>query len=217
MAGNVVVNSIQLGNSNTATQNFVWITNLDGTCKLARGNNGATTQDIITVDTNGKVAFTQGAAGSIITSGTAQATTSGTSIDFTSIPSWVKRITVMLSGVSSNGTSIFLVQLGAGSVTTTGYLSQAWSGTTYSGSVTTGIPLHTANAAVNLHTGVLTFVNLSGNLWVVTGMENVDGVNNVGYQFSGKVTLSGTLDRLRLTTSNGTDVFDAGSVNILYE
>jgi len=34
---------------------------------------------------------------------------------------------------------------------------------------------------------------------------------------AGTKTISGVLDRIRLTTVNGTDTFDAGSVNILYE
>lgn len=57
-----------------------------------------------------------------LTQGTSQASTSGTAIDFTGIPSWVKRITVMFSGVSTNGTSVPQIQVGAGSVTTSGYL-----------------------------------------------------------------------------------------------
>lgn len=57
MAGKLSVNQVQLGDSSTATQNFVWQTNADGTCKLARGNVGATTQDILTVDANGKVSM----------------------------------------------------------------------------------------------------------------------------------------------------------------
>jgi hypothetical protein len=34
---------------------------------------------------------------------------------------------------------------------------------------------------------------------------------------AGSVTLSATLDRIRITTVNGTDTFDAGSINIAYE
>ena len=55
MAGTISVNTIQLGNSATATQNFVLQTNLDGTAKLSRGNVGATTQDIFTIDATGKL------------------------------------------------------------------------------------------------------------------------------------------------------------------
>lgn len=60
-----------------------------------------------------------------LTSGTAVATTSGTSIDFTGIPSWAKKITVMFSAVSTNGTSPIQVQIGAGSVSNSGYVGTA--------------------------------------------------------------------------------------------
>ncbi|CAB4168684.1 hypothetical protein UFOVP580_13 [uncultured Caudovirales phage] len=59
MAGTNVVNNLQLGDSSIPTRNFVWQTNNDGSAKLARGNVGATTQDILTVDQNGRVAFPQ--------------------------------------------------------------------------------------------------------------------------------------------------------------
>jgi hypothetical protein len=37
------------------------------------------------------------------------------------------------------------------------------------------------------------------------------------FSSSGTKSLSATLDRIRITTVNGTDTFDAGSINILYE
>lgn len=55
MAGQLKVNQLQLGDSTTPTQNFVLQTNVDGTAKLARGNAGGTTQDIITVDAAGYI------------------------------------------------------------------------------------------------------------------------------------------------------------------
>jgi hypothetical protein len=62
MSGQIKVNQVQLGDSATATQNFVLQTNVDGTAKLARGNAGATTQDILTVDAGGKVTLNTGIA-----------------------------------------------------------------------------------------------------------------------------------------------------------
>lgn len=154
--------------------------------------------------------------GSQLVQGVAQNTTSGTSIDFTGIPSWVKRITVAFQGLSTNGTSVVQFQLGSGSVQTTGYISQAWTGTS-GGVVTSGIYIAGVNGAANASTGVMTIVSMGGNLWVATGIQNIDNATNIGYQFFGKVTLSGALDRVRLTTVSGTDAFDAGSINILYE
>jgi hypothetical protein len=147
--------------------------------------------------------------GSIITSGTAVASTSGTSIDFTSIPSWVKRITVMFSGVSLSGTSDYLIQLGAGSVTTSGYVSICNTTTSTSGFLVsvsaTASDVAFGNAQINL---------LNANTWTQNSLINGGSALRTG---AGGVTLSGTLDRIRITTVNGTDTFDAGSINILYE
>jgi hypothetical protein len=157
-----------------------------------------------------------------LTSGTAQATTSGTSIDFTSIPSWVRRITVMFSGVSTNGTSVLRVQLGtSGGVTTSGYLGSA--GTSGGGGVgntnfTAGFDENASggSTAASVRQGTYIIQTLGSNNWVCTGMMGFsnEGRNN---SIGGFVPLSGTLDRVRITTANGTDTFDAGSINILYE
>jgi hypothetical protein len=152
--------------------------------------------------------------------GTAVASTSGTSIDFTSIPSWVKRITVMFNSVSTNGTSLFQLQIGAGSVTTTGYVS-SWVGGTTANSLggsfsTTGFGLGNFNAAASNFTGSFTIATIGSNIWIESGIIMLEGVGNA-YMSSGRLTLGGALDRIRITTVNGTDTFDAGSINILYE
>jgi len=149
--------------------------------------------------------------------GVAIATTSGTSIDFTGIPSWVKKVTVLFEGVSSNGTSLIMFRLGAGSAQTTGYTTQSWSASAAGGLLTSGFFLAGSVAAANFYTGCITFVKITGNTWVGTGIHNIDNATNVGYQLSGKVALSGALDMIRLTTVGGTDAFDAGTCNVLYE
>lgn len=152
------------------------------------------------------------------TAGTAVASTSGTSIDFTGIPSWVKRITVMFNGMSTSGTSVPLIQLGSGSVTTSGYLGSASniSSSVSTGNFTTGAGMFVAIAAASVVRGVATIVNLSGNTWVISGNSGFSD-SAATSNYSSGVTLSGTLDRIRITTVNGTDTFDAGSINILYE
>lgn len=156
--------------------------------------------------------------GGAITSGTAVASTSGTSIDFTSIPSWVKRITVMFNGVSTSGTSLLQIQIGSGSVSNTGYISNSYypPGPTNSGSITSGfVQLATIVAAAATQQGFSTIVTLGSNIWVCNGLL-LDDSARTSYN-AGAKTLSGTLDRVRITTVNGTDTFDAGSINILYE
>ena len=163
----------------------------------------------------GTPTFTSGYAGGTVTSGTAVASTSGTSIDFNSIPSWVKRITVMFAGLSTNGTSLIQIQVGAGSVTTSGYLSSyAINGTTQS-SLTTGIAIPFVTAADVRH-GNIVFTLLGSNTWTATGVLGLSNAGAMAYS-AGSIALGGTLDRVRITTVNGTDTFDAGSINILYE
>jgi hypothetical protein len=155
---------------------------------------------------------------SLITSGTTVASTSGTSIDFTGIPAWVKRITVMFKGVSSSGTSDVQVQLGySGGIETTGYSSAAMVSNAATTS-TTGLLIYGAGpvAALN-YSGICTIATLGANVWVSSGtIANDNSANNMWY-FGGNKTTTGTLDRIRITTVNGTDTFDAGSINILYE
>jgi len=155
-----------------------------------------------------------------IVSATAQASTSGTSIDFTGIPSWVKRITVMLSGVSTNGTSNQIIRIGSGSIDTTGYASTAVTvaaGASYSvNSFTAGFVLNASQGASSIFAGSIVLTLLGSNIWVSNG--NISITNSEFSNISaGTKTLSGTLDHVRITTVNGTDTFDAGTINILYE
>ena len=157
-----------------------------------------------------------------IVRGTAVATTSGTAVDFTSIPSWVKRITLMFNGFSTSGTSQILVQIGAGSVTSTGYVSSGYgaaSTPTYSvASSTSGFIFADGTTAAVVVNGAMYISSFGSNAWVSTSTVARSSGTPVYVGFGGgSVTLSGTLDRVRLTTANGTDTFDAGSVNILYE
>ena len=139
-------------------------------------------------------------------------------IDFTSIPSWVKRITMMFSGVSLSGTSLPLVRIGAGSIEITGYVSTGQSITGGVGgantSSTAGMVINDGGAA-NLKTGHMFLTHMGSNLWISSHSMRVTTAACVFG--AGDKTLSGTLDRVRITTVNGTDTFDAGSVNILYE
>jgi hypothetical protein len=153
--------------------------------------------------------------GGTITSGTA-VTASGTAVDFNGIPSWVKRITVMFSGVSTNGTSNFLVQLGdAGGIENTGYTGacSTVNGTTFN---STGYVVQNGVLAALLYDGVFTTTTIAVNTWVGFG-NNSARSSNPPASTAGSKTLSATLDRIRITTVNGTDTFDAGTINILYE
>jgi hypothetical protein len=155
-----------------------------------------------------------------LTTGTAQASTSGTSIDFTGIPSWAKRITVMFNGISTNGTSTVQIQLGSSSFSTTGYSSNASFGASSSSwyiFITTGFAIEAYPTAAQTRSGVYQFNLINNNTWVGTGTTGVLA-GQVCYACAGNSpTLSGVLDRVRITTINGTDAFDAGTINIMYE
>lgn len=158
------------------------------------------------------------ARASNLVSGTSVASTSGTSIDFTGIPSWAKRVTVMFSGVSTNGTSHLLVQIGAGSVTTSGYTTSIGTAinsaaSTFYASSTAGFLIYNGSAS-NIFNGTSTVFNVTSNTWT---NSHVSGGTDASRQGGGAIALGGVLDRVRITTVNGTDAFDAGSINILYE
>jgi hypothetical protein len=150
----------------------------------------------------------------VIFSGTAVAAAGQTSIDFTSIPSWVKRITVAFNGLSVSGTSNLLIQIGSGSFQTSGYVSGATSSSPNGSS--SGFLITAGNANAFTSSGLTQIVTLGSNLWSQAGNIAPNTSNSVSSS-AGAVTLSGTLDRLKITTENGTDTFDAGTVNILFE
>lgn len=155
----------------------------------------------------------------VIGSGTAVASTSGTSIDFTGLPAGLRRITVMFNGVSTSGTASLRVQIGVGSTPdTTSYVSSSTllTSTVTSTSTTSGFDFLGADAGYT-RSGLLTITNVSGNIWVASGVL----ANTTTVVFTctcgGTHTTASALGMVRITTSNGTDTFDAGSINILYE
>jgi hypothetical protein len=189
------------------------------TLVLPTGNGSA--GNILGTDGSGNLSWVNGR----MVLETAKASTIGTSIDFTGIPSWVKRVTVMFNGVSLSGTDTYLFQLGTSSgFVTSGYNSGATSvsvstGNTTGGSatnVTTGI---TANGWSSTTAGVayghVFFTTLGSNQWVATGTLYVSGNLRV-VTFGGAINLGGTLDRVRIA-SETTNTFDLGTINILYE
>ena len=150
--------------------------------------------------------------------GTAVASTSGTSIDFTSLPANIRRITVMFNGVSTSGTSNAQIQLGTGSTTytTSGYVctSSAIASSTTTTSYTSGFGFNGASASNALY-GHVVLTLITGNTWVASGSFLFNTTNNG--TLAGSIALGAALTAVRITTVNGTDTFDAGSINILYE
>jgi hypothetical protein len=172
-------------------------------------SNGSANQALVT-DGSGTLSFAD--RGRMVLE-TSQATTSGTFKDFTGIPSWVKRVTVMFNAVSTSGSSIVRIQLGAGSVQATGYVTGFSIGSSTGGS-TAGFDLGGYTTNTDNRYGQIQFTLMGSNIWAGLGAFSQGQSSNV---VSGGVTLSGTLDRVRITTVNGTDTFDAGTINLLLE
>ncbi|HET8685964.1 MAG TPA: hypothetical protein VFM18_04790 [Methanosarcina sp.] len=152
---------------------------------------------------------------------TAQASTSGTSINFSSIPSWVKEISIGIVGVSTSGSNQLIVQIGTGGTpTTTGYLScGAYAGTTntvVSNTVTTGFSTEGPSGAAVTRHGIITLLNLGSNVWAMSSTQarSDSAYVHVG---AGSITLGGVLDYIRITSVGSTDTFDAGTINIVYK
>lgn len=147
---------------------------------------------------------------------TSVASAGQTSLEFLTIPSWAKKITIMLAAVSTNGSTNPSVQLGSSSYTTSGYAgSQSILNTSAStGNFSTGFSIG-GGAAGNTRSGVLTLAMLKANTWVISGTVGFSDGTNVSI-LGGNITIGGPLDRLRVY-AGGTDTFDNGEVNIIVE
>lgn len=157
--------------------------------------------------------------GDAILTRAAQSTSTGTAFDFTGIPAWVKRITVLGNSVSLTGTDTAIIQLGtsAGFVVA-GYLgaiSTIQGGATATNSTSAGFAAGWNVAAEEVSFQMILTRMGTTNTWVQGGM-GVRTVSGANLTSSGIITLAGPLTQVRLTRT-GTDTFDAGSVSIIYE
>lgn len=152
------------------------------------------------------------------TLGTPAASTSGVAVDFTGIPSGAKRITINFSSVSTNGTSVWQVQLGdAGGIEASGYVGGAGNRGAESTSAA-GFAVLAASIAASAYSGsiALSLENSTSFTWAEHGVLSLDATGQPNSS-AGAKSLTAELDRVRITTVNGTDAFDAGEINISYE
>lgn len=147
---------------------------------------------------------------------------SGTSVDFTGIPVWAKRITLTMNGLSTSGSSYPIVQLGdPGGIEATGYegaCSTIFNSATPSGNNhNTGFIFQNGGSAAYVLHGSLTLsLHSTSNRWTISGSIAATNAATT-FVVGGHKILSSVLDRIRVTTEGGADTFDAGTLNILYE
>ena len=224
--GSTVVAVTSTGASVTGTLAVSGGVTLTTTLPVLQGGTGVTTSTgtgagVHSVGPSISSAVMSTMASSVITGGTAVATTSGTSVSFTSIPSWVKRITMMTNVISTNGVSGIVFRIGTGgTLTTSGYTSimgiQYPASNLASAASSVGFPVWHDNSSYT-NSGQIVLTNLSGNIWQACGLFIQPIGSTLLVATCGFITLGGTLNIAGIATTNGTDTFDAGSINILYE
>ncbi len=205
-----------INTNTTATTAFVVTPDTTGTFVVKTGSGVGTTA--MTLDSSQNATFAGDVVG-VLKSGTAVTLTTQTSVDFTGIPSTAKRITIMFAGASLSGTSSPLIQIGdAGGIESTGYIYTGSSITNAANpsvtSYTTGFAIRSATAS-NPISGHMIITLLGSNLWVAS--YNGKNDTNTVSTGAGDKTLSDTLTQVRITTVNGTDTLDAGTINIMWE
>ena len=226
-----LANALPVGSGGTGATSLSAITTGTAT-NLAGGTNGtipyqsaAGTTQMLAVGTSGQVLQTNGAGAPSwatvsagFTLGTPVVSTSGTSITFTGIPAGTKQIIVSFRGVSTSGTSAKVIRLGdAGGIETTGYISVGASVVNGTSLITNGFSINSTLASDVINGSVrLTLENSTNYEWVASGTFGISGGSTDSLVTSGGKALSAELDRISVTTQNGTDTFDAGEINIAY-
>ena len=200
---------------------------VDSTGVSISGSSSGTTTLVASATASGTVTLPAGTGTAVVNGlssplvqGTAVASTSGTAIAYTNLPSWVRRITLMLTGVSTSGTSNIIVQLGTGATptyTTSGYIGSVniQTGGT-STNFSSGFMINNSTGAADVFNGQIVINSFGSNTWVESGMLGLSNAAGARYS-AGYVPLAAVLTAVQLTTVGGTDTFDAGSINILYE
>jgi hypothetical protein len=221
----LTANNVLLGDGTNAVKLIA-----PGTANNVLVSNGTTWASAIVPDqfpsqtgNAGKALITNGTAISwdtAIARGTATVISgSPTTVPFTGIPSWARRVTIALSLVAKSSTANLLVQIGSTTYTTSGYdASGGQMFTTGATNVnsTAGFIFYT-NAASAVLSGSVELINLTGNTWVASGIIGNASASGQSMTTVGTVSLGGVLDRIRLNTVGGTETFTSGTVNVFWE
>jgi hypothetical protein len=197
------------------------------------GTTGATTTGTIQLGHASDTTLSRSAAGRLAVEGVGVITgvlgtavsASGTSVDFTGIPSWAKRVVLTLSVVSfDTANDNLLFQIGdSGGVETSGYggSTSMVSGATTTSSATISSGFNTNDTAATAGSnwrGVVTFdFNNDSNSWFISAIISNNTFAARVHNITGGKALSATLDRVRVTSVSGTSNFDNGIISMYYE
>lgn len=148
-------------------------------------------------------------------------TAAGVAVDVVGLPSWIKRMTVLIDGVSVSSSSTLMLRLGsAGGVESSNYNGRGIyinSGGAGDHDLSTGVHFYGTGAAVAKNYGKCVFTKHGGNIWTFEGAMGAETGDARDSFVVGSKSLAGVLDRVRITTLDGTSVFDAGTINVMYE
>lgn len=188
------------------------ITTAAGDRAVFRGYAGGVVRCMSYTKANGQAVV--GAGG--ITLGTAVSLTTQTAIDYTGLPAGIKRLTISFQGVSTNGTDRWIVQIGNTTFTTTGYVGHANSGAGINAN-SSGFEINNNVTAANNYSGQIVITKVDTNTYAQSGVIASQTTSNSLTTSGGSIALASELERVRITTTGGTNQFDAGKVNIAYE
>jgi hypothetical protein len=132
--------------------------------------------------------------------------------EWTTVPSGALEIVMAVSGASLTGTNSIIVQLGySGGYETTGY--SGYIGRSGYGPVaySTGFTINVVSAQTTPVLATIRLHNIGSNTWVATIIGDIE--SNIPATGSGRIVVSGVVDRIRITVS-GSDTFDAGTAYV---
>jgi hypothetical protein len=216
--------SLTAGNATTATTATTATNIASGGAGQVPYNTGSGATSFVAAGTTGQVLRSTGTSapawGSAITVETSFSLIGAQALTYTAIPSWVRKITILIADANTSGTSPIIFQIGVTTLTTSGYknskTNQTSTGTagSYNASAT-GAEISQGSASSNI-TGSVTFTRALGDVWTWSGVFG-GSVTNFMMTTCGNVTVVGNVNIVGVTFVNGTDQFDSGTINVYYE
>jgi hypothetical protein len=146
----------------------------------------------------------------------------GASITFSGIPSWARRVTIVLDSLLMATSDTPIIQLGtSGGAETTNYASTAVAangGNVNKYDPSFGVPgpgFVLTGSSGTTNTGQIVLSHIGGNVWVAFGNVGGYALNNV-YVMTGRKALAAALTQVIIKSQFGANLL-SGAVNVFYE